>query len=593
MTAGEKRVARLLESQLEDDYYCWYDTPVGIRQRYTDFIVLNARRGVVLLEVKDWKLTTIYSANRHQFTLEVRGKLKKAANPLAQVRACSHQLVKSLESDPALRQNGKFEGKLVCPYGIGVVLTNITRQEYMQAELDNVLPPHQTICKDDLEKTSNDAEAFQKLLWDMIPYTFETPLSLPQINRVRWHMFPEIRLKPPKQLLLEGDADQARSDSKELFPDVIKVMDTEQEKLARNLGEGHRVIHGVAGSGKTLILAYRCRALASEYEKPILVVCFNVTLAAMLREMTKDIENKVNVVHFHDWCGQQLRTYHVAKPNAGPNYLKELVTAVLDGVEKEQIPKAQYSAVMIDEGHDFQADWLKLVVRMIDLESDSLLMLYDDAQSLYKKKNQLEFSLSSVGIQARGRTTVLAVNYRNTDEVLGMAYKFIAPYLAPSDVESEQPIVEPTSAGRTGPKPVLKLFSNFEEEAKYIAETIAKVGKSDGNWSGICITYRSKWMGDVLSKILDEHEVPTHWLRDTRQKSKLSKDDERVKLMTMHSSKGLEFPLVVVAGVGEMPAPKQDKRVEAKLLYVAMTRSTENLLITAGKKSEFYNSLAA
>jgi superfamily I DNA and RNA helicase len=34
-------------------------------------------------------------------------------------------------------------------------------------------------------------------------------------------------------------------------------MDMEQEKLARNLGEGHRIIHGVAGSGKTLILAYR------------------------------------------------------------------------------------------------------------------------------------------------------------------------------------------------------------------------------------------------------------------------------------------------------------------------------------------------
>jgi superfamily I DNA and RNA helicase len=53
-------------------------------------------------------------------------------------------------------------------------------------------------------------------------------------------------------------------------------MDLQQEILARNFGEGHRVIHGVAGSGKTLILAYRCQYLAQQQPKPILVLCFNV-----------------------------------------------------------------------------------------------------------------------------------------------------------------------------------------------------------------------------------------------------------------------------------------------------------------------------
>jgi superfamily I DNA and RNA helicase len=74
--------------------------------------------------------------------------------------------------------------------------------------------------------------------------------------------------------------------------------------------------------------------------------------------------------------------------------------------------------LLIDEGHDFEADWLKLVTQMIDPEKDSLLLLYDDAQSIYKKKrdkkDRLDFSLSSVGIQARGRTKVLKMNYRNT-----------------------------------------------------------------------------------------------------------------------------------------------------------------------------------
>jgi superfamily I DNA and RNA helicase len=101
------------------------------------------------------------------------------------------------------------------------------------------------------------------------------------------------------------------------------------------------------------------------------------------------------------------------------------VSTVIDAVEKEEIPRAQYGALLIDEGHDFEANWLKLVTQMIDPEKDSLLLLYDDAQSIYKKqrdkkKDRLDFSHSSVGIQARGRTTVLKMNYRNTRQILAL-----------------------------------------------------------------------------------------------------------------------------------------------------------------------------
>ena len=69
MQAGERRFARLLESHLEDDYLCWYEMPVGFRQRYSDFIVLHPSRGVLLLEVKDWKLDTIQSIDKAAVTL--------------------------------------------------------------------------------------------------------------------------------------------------------------------------------------------------------------------------------------------------------------------------------------------------------------------------------------------------------------------------------------------------------------------------------------------------------------------------------------------------------------------------------------------
>ncbi|MCZ7655326.1 MAG: hypothetical protein M5R42_15200 [Rhodocyclaceae bacterium] len=89
----------------------------------------------------------------------------------------------------------------------------------------------------------------------------------------------EIRLPDPQEGLFKPDeiADVE-------IPDLMRVMDLQQEQLARSLGEGHRVIHGVAGSGKTLILDYRAEQLAKICAKPILVLCYNKTLAGRLTQ---------------------------------------------------------------------------------------------------------------------------------------------------------------------------------------------------------------------------------------------------------------------------------------------------------------------
>lgn len=86
-------------------------------------------------------------------------------------------------------------------------------------------------------------------------------------------------------------------------------MDIQQELLARNIGEGHRVIHGVAGSGKTLILLYRCQYLAECSDRPTLILCYNITLANYIRESIADrgLSNKIHVYHFHAWCAAVVR----------------------------------------------------------------------------------------------------------------------------------------------------------------------------------------------------------------------------------------------------------------------------------------------
>ena len=112
MQAGEKRLARRLEALLEDDYLCWYELSVGKRQRYTDFIILHPGRGLLLLEVKDWKIDTIQNIDPVSVTLLTNRGVVISSNPLEQVRQCTYQLINQLEKDPQLvNHSGRYQGK--------------------------------------------------------------------------------------------------------------------------------------------------------------------------------------------------------------------------------------------------------------------------------------------------------------------------------------------------------------------------------------------------------------------------------------------------------------------------------------------------
>src|SRR5690554_5259326 len=294
-----------------------------------------------------------------------------------------------------------------------------------------------------------------------------------------------------------------------------QAMDFQQEQLARSLGEGHRVIHGVAGSGKTMILGYRCAHLAKVSMKPILVLCFNRSLAARLRQVMaeKGLGEKVVVQHFHGWCKEMLAAYNVDAPPGSRDvdaYLAALVERTMDAVERGLIPRAQYAAVMIDEGHDFEPDWFRLVVQMVDPSSNSLLVLYDDAQSIYRsRKKGLDFSFASVGIQAQGRTTVLKLNYRNTLEVLTVARAFADDLLSGREAgEDGVPIITPQSAGRRGAFPELIACAGDREEWELIVARLQDERDAGRAWGDMAILYRYKRQAAVLEQVLARAGIP-------------------------------------------------------------------------------------
>ena len=290
------------------------------------------------------------------------------------------------------------------PYGYGVVLSNITRKAFDAIPaLGEAIASHLVVCKDEFAE-SVDAGDFQEQLWAMSPYAFGIKLTQLQIDRVRWHLFPELRITA-KQLELLGLTPEAEPEEPVQQLSIVQILDLQQEQLARSLGDGHRVVHGVAGSGKTLILAYRAQYLAESTQRPVLVLCFNVALAVHLERMIRargSVSQPVLVRHFHGWCKDLLQTYRVGLPDRrcyrGSDYIEQLVQRVIDAIACGQIPSGLYGAVMIDEGHDFEAPWLQVAAQMVSPETNSLLLLYDDSQSLYGKQHRRGFSFKSVGI---------------------------------------------------------------------------------------------------------------------------------------------------------------------------------------------------
>ncbi|MCZ8292851.1 MAG: NERD domain-containing protein [Hylemonella sp.] len=577
---GERAVLHQLKRCLSDDYMVWHNVPIGPKARQPDFVILSPRRGLLILEVKHWAWGTVLGFNRDSVELSLEDGPKTTVHPLSQARGYAMELNNVLESDPALVQDqDPFKGKSRVPYGWGCVLSNIRRKQVDGTDMAEVFPEAKTLLRDDLAEDIEPYE-FEKRLWGMYAGWSPQPLTLPQRDRVRWHLFPEVRVQQGS--LFNGKEGTTGAQ----LPDLLQVMDLQQEQIARTLGEGHRVIHGVAGSGKTMILVFRAQQLAAAArpDQPILVLCYNRTLAqriaTLLRERGVD-ENLVLARTFHAWCQDMVQAYQLDVPRDlhGDAYWQALVQTVNRAVQTGLVPGGQYLALLIDEAHDFDETWLQMAARMVNPASNSLLVLYDDAQSIYQKQRR-KFSFASVGIQAQGRTSVLKLNYRNTAEVLALAMQ-CAENLVAERPETEDAVqtVHPATAGRRGPLPVLIEAANPAEEAELIAERIAKAASEGKSLNDIAVLFRTRIRIDGVSRALQRKGIAVQAMQ-AQGATRFDWSKPSVKLITLHSAKGLEFPLVFIAGLDSMPWRDEPLEEEVRLLYVGMTRSTHELVLT-------------
>jgi superfamily I DNA/RNA helicase len=98
-------------------------------------------------------------------------------------------------------------------------------------------------------------------------------------------------------------------------------------------------------------------------------------------------------------------------------------------------------------------------------------------------------------------------------------------------------------------------------------------------------------MGDRIYQDFQKLQIPIEWVNANNDSRNYHPDEQSIKLITMFSSKGLEFPVVLIPGIGFMPHQYNTPEEEARLLYVAMTRAIDQLIMTCDRTSEFTNRL--
>ena len=604
-TTGERLLFRTLKTYLPDDYIVYYEP--DILGRRPDFVIIGPDLGLVVLEVKDYTKNTLLQINHDEWHIvATSGEQAVTKSPMKQARDNTFHIVDVLKKDSNLVQlDGKYKFQLKFPYGHGVVFTRLYSKDFVQEGLYSVVEPNLCLTRDEIDpdKEGFSEEILMEKILNMfvVPFRLREPLTYEEINSIRYHLFPEVRIsaefKPPvpyqDQLLLSLHD--------------IKTMDLHQENLAKQIGDKNRLIRGVAGSGKTLILSSRAKLLSKEHpDWKILILCYNISLANGIQQMVTHMLNEPEDLFDFDFTSNtvespkdhqnvMVRNFHAWLKN-DLKIREQQIPDIITKLENNEAILPKYDAILIDEGQDFESDWLRLVSLLINEDTQSLLLVEDRAQTIYKRKRSY---VQDTGLDFRGRSKVLSINYRNTSQIVKFAWDFYRKHSILKDKvvnrEIEGEIIAPQSTKRKGPEPGIVRSKTFYDEMRIVARQIQKLHRDKKvPLQEMLILYRVKRslkypIIDMIKRTLNEYGIDHYWITENDQsKRSFNKEDGKVKISTIDSSKGLDYQAVFIVNVDSMPFPlEDDEEREVSLLYIGMTRAKDYLCLSYSGESKF------
>lgn len=560
-TAGEKRVYRRLLELFSDepDVFVYYEPLIG--QEKPDFVLFGPGFGIVIIEVKDYKeeLLCAVPPNGPWYKNNGNGGVP-LNNPFDQV----YQYWRTIIDRLGIREITRI-----------VVLSQVSKKGDCAALIKAHKPSRvEAFFKEDIYRVA----AFQERMKATLPTGLD--IHVDRMNLFRGNLIPTCRLPTYRQTRLFEDTVYELSE--------LQLMDKEQEKIAHNLSSGHRLFFGVAGSGKTVILIARARYLAlKNKDRRILVLCYNKNLAkSIMRKLNpQDYDADIIVINYHKWAKDII--YGAGEPYSS-EYSKELdhynSKGNLDAFFRERVPSlldkvveqnsiTKYDAILIDEAQDFEASWFKPVVKLLNPETNSLLITCDGLQGIYARK---KFYWKDVGIQAVGRVHRLQKSYRNPEKIGKMA-KLVLPQDLLEKIQTDEEFLATNDFARKGGIVEVELFGSKEKEYQYIMD---KIKEFTGKGMSIVVIFRRN-MGKIHYRhpffdLLKKNGLQWVDLNEWGQQSM------GILVGTLHGTKGLEADAVFIPELDSYHGSE-----DRQLLYVGMTRALQCLILTASKDTRF------
>ena len=273
--------------------------------------------------------------------------------------------------------------------------------------------------------------------------------------------------------------------------------------------------------------------------------------------------------------------------------MSQLFSRLAAKVEGDKGPPFDFAVV--DEAQDISVPQLRFLAALGADRPNSLFFAGDLGQRIF----QQAFSWKSLGIDIRGRSRTLKINYRTSHQIRMHADRLLSPEL--SDVDGNQEERRGTISIFNGPTPEILVFDSPEDEIEKIADWLSE-RKNEGillHEMGVFV--RSDAQMDRARSAITRAGFPFKVLDD-----KVETTSGHISISTMHLAKGLEFRAVVVMACDDEVIPLQ-KRIETvaddsdleevydterHLLYVACTRARDHLLVTGvDPASEFLDDL--
>lgn len=260
-------------------------------------------------------------------------------------------------------------------------------------------------------------------------------------------------------------------------------------------------------------------------------------------------------------------------------------------------PTVPFDYAVIDEAQDVNVPQLRFLAALGSSRPDALFFAGDLGQRIF----QTPFSWKALGVDVRGRSSTLRINYRTSHQIRNQADRLLTPEIF--DVDGNIETRRGTISVFNGVEPVVRVLSTDEEEADLIGTWIRDRIESGVVPHEIAIFVRSS--GQIARA---RNSVAKAGVSVSVPAAGVDPESGCVVLMPMHRAKGLEFKAVVVAACDDEVLPLQSRiesvtddsdleevyNTERHLLYVACTRARDHLLVTGVRPaSEFLGDLGS